>query len=256
MINYDKKRIQVKNLSKSFKADFNSRLGALLTIINFLTFKKEKRQIVIADNLSFDVYSGQVLGIIGKNGAGKSSLLRVIAGIYKQDKGHVVSTGKVVYLSGMGHGMIHKLTMRENIFLMGSIMGLRQKDIRKKFDDIVKFSGLEDYVDMRIYQFSTGMISRLIFSVSLYCIDHHSPDILLVDEVLSAGGDADFQYKATKKMDELIRSGAAVIMVSHDMESVKKYCDRVLFLDKGLIQCDGDPNTVVNYYLESINDLD
>lgn len=252
MTNSNLKRIQVKGLSKRFKADFDTKLGALLTIIKFLTFKKEKRQIIIADNISFDVYLGQILGVIGKNGAGKSSLLRIIAGIYKQDKGQIITNGKVVYLSGMGHGMISRLTMRENIYLMGSIMGLRQKDIKKIFDDVVNFSGLKEYVDMKIYQFSTGMISRLIFSVSLHCIDHHNPDILLIDEALSAGGDADFQYKAVKKMEDLIKTGATVVIVSHDMESIKKYCDKVLFVDKGIIKSYGKPDEVIEDYLNSV----
>ncbi len=249
MIDKNIKRIQVKNLSKSFKADVNLRLGALSTVIKFLTFKREKRQIVIADNISFDVHAGEILGILGKNGAGKSSLLRVIAGIYKQNKGKVILEGKVVYLSGMGHGMIHKLSMRENIYIMGSVMGLRQKDIKKRFDKIVEFSGLKDFVDMKIYQFSTGMISRLIFSVSLHCIDHHNPDILLIDEVLSAGGDADFQNKATQKMDELIKGGAAVIIVSHDMDTVRKYAHKSIYIDKGVIKSSGNTEKVIKDYL-------
>ena len=242
------KRIEVQNLSKSFSADCRSSIGALSTFINFVTFKKEKKDIVVADNISFDVYSGEVLGLIGKNGAGKSSLLRLIAEIYRPTSGKIKTHGSVVYLTGVEQGIVPKLTMRENIHLMGSVLGLSQKDIKRKFEDIVEFSGLRDHVDMKVYQFSTGMVSRLNFSVMINCVNHHNPDVLLIDEVLSAGGDADFQEKATQKMEELIKGGAAVILVSHDVAVVKKYCNKVLWLDGGTIRESGSLELVIESY--------
>ncbi len=242
------KRIEVQNISKSFSADCRSSIGALSTFINFVTFKKEKKDIVVADNISFDVYSGEVLGLIGKNGAGKSSLLRLIAEIYRPTSGKIKTHGSVVYLTGVEQGIVPRLTMRENIHLMGSVLGLSQKDIRKKFEDIVEFSGLRDHVDMKVYQFSTGMISRLNFSVMINCVNHHNPDVLLIDEVLSAGGDADFQEKATQKMEELIKGGAAVILVSHDVAVIKKYCNKVLWLDGGTIKESGSSDVIIELY--------
>src|ERR1035437_8640666 len=123
MINEKVKRIEVKNLTKKFHAIFRSREGILSALIKFISFKKDKKDIVIADGISFDVHSGEILGIVGKNGSGKSSLLRLIAGIYKQDSGTIKTHGQVVYLSGFGYGSVPKLTMRENIYLMGSILG-------------------------------------------------------------------------------------------------------------------------------------
>jgi ABC-type polysaccharide/polyol phosphate transport system ATPase subunit len=224
------KRIEVKNLSKRFHVSFKKNEGALYRILDFLCGNREKKEIEIFEDISFDVYSGEILGVIGRNGAGKSTLLRLIAEVYKPDFGEIRNNGKVVYLTGMSQGSSPKLTMRENIYLMGSIMGLSQRDIKKRFNDIVDFSGLKDFVDMKVYQFSTGMISRLNFSIMIHCINHQNPDILLLDEVLSAGGDIDFQEKATKKMEELIRGGSAVILVSHNLDTIKKYCKKVLWI--------------------------
>jgi ABC-type polysaccharide/polyol phosphate transport system ATPase subunit len=194
------------------------------------------------------VYSGQVLGVIGKNGTGKSTLLRLIAGVYLPNGGEVKTDGKVVYLTGLHQGSSPKLTMAENIYLMGSVMGLSQKEIKNRFAEIVEFSGLEKFVDMKIYQFSTGMISRLNFSIIMHCVKHQSPDILLLDEVLSIGGDIDFKEKATKKMEELIKGGATVVLVSHDLETIKKYCDRVICLESGVITKEGLPIEIVSEY--------
>ena len=141
--------------------------------------------------------------------------------------------------------------MRENIYLMGSVMGLSQEEIRNRFDQIVEFSGLRDHVDIKIYQFSTGMISRLNFSIVMHCLEYKKPDILLLDEVLSAGGDIDFQEKATKKMEELIKGGAAVILVSHSLSTINDYCDNVIWLEKGNIKEIGKPKNIIKNYKKS-----
>ena len=210
--------------------------------------KSEKKDIEVFENISFDVYAGEVLGIIGKNGCGKSTLLRLIAGVYESDSGEIKTNGRVVYLTGMSQGSSPKLTMRENIYLMGSVMGLSQGDIKKRFNEIVEFSGLRDFVDMKVYQFSTGMLSRLNFSIIIHCVKHQNPDILLLDEVLSAGGDIEFQEKATEKMEELIKGGATVILVSHSLDIINKYCDRAILLDKGKVVSSGIPTDVTNFY--------
>lgn len=225
-------RIELKNVSKTFLADLKKEKSILAHVVDLVTGKSCKKEIPILSNLSLEVRAGEILGIIGRNGSGKSTLLRLIAGIYEQDVGEISTNGKIVYLTGLGQGLSPKLTMRENIYLMGSVMGLSQKDVKRKFKEIVEFSGLKEYADMKVYQFSNGMVARLNFSVMIHCVNHHSPEILLLDEVFSAGGDLDFQKKATKKMEDLIRGDATVLLVSHDLENIKKYCHRTLLLKK------------------------
>ena len=249
------KRIEIKNVYKKFSVDFRKKEGALFRSISFLLKKNNKKEIEILKDISFDVYPGEILGIIGKNGSGKSTLLRLIAGVYEIDSGEIKTNGKVVYLTGFGQGSIPKLTMRENIYLMGSVLGLGQKDIKNKFNEIVEFSGLKDFVDMKIYQFSTGMISRLNFSVIINCLKYQNPEILLFDEVLSAGGDIEFQEKATAKMEEFIKGGASVILVSHSFDIIKKYCSKTLLLNNGRITKVGDPESVIQSYLDNFNDI-
>ncbi len=249
MIDILEKRIEVKEVFKKFNPDFRSSESALLKLVNFLTGKNKNREIEILKGISFDVYKGEIFGVIGRNGSGKSTLLRLLAGVYEVDGGEIKTNGSVVYLTGFGQGSSPKLTMRENIYLMGSVMGLSQRDIKMRFDDIVEFSGLKDYVDMKVYQFSTGMLSRLNFSIIIHCLNHQKPEILLFDEVFSSGGDIDFQEKATKKMEELIKSGSTVVMVSHGFDVIEKYCDRVLCLDSGNIVSIGEPKKVICDYL-------
>mgnify|MGYP001573899518 CR=1 FL=1 len=246
-------RIAINNISKKFNIDFRRDEGALAQLLKFVSGKREKQERVALKNVSFTARSGEVFGIIGKNGAGKSTLLKIIAGIYQPTEGRVKTNGTFVYLTSLGLGFLPKLTMRENIYLAGSIMGLDQKEIKQKFNQIVDFSGLKEFIDTKIYQFSTGMISRLSFSTTFFCIKHKNPDILLIDEVFGAGGDMDFEEKAQKKMEELIRGGATVILASHNLEIVEKYCDRVLCINNGKVVKEGVPGEVIEYYKESSN---
>jgi ABC-2 type transport system ATP-binding protein len=255
MIKNSIKKIVVNNISKTFKSDFKKNESVLSSLISFLSKKKEIKEISVLKDISFSVSSGEILGIIGKNGSGKSTLLRIIAGVYETDSGEVKLNGGVVYLTGVGQGSSAKLTMRENIYLMGSVMGLGQEDIKNRFDEIVEFSGLKDLIDVKIYQFSTGMISRLNFSIVIHCVKHQNPDILLLDEVLSAGGDIDFQEKATQKMEELIKGGASVILVSHNLDTIKKYCDNVIWIDNGKIKEFGKSEEIISNYKKSNNNL-
>lgn len=233
-MNKDKiNRITVNGVNKSFNAAFRKNESTLSRIMNLMSGRTENKKLEVLKNVSFDVREGEVLGIIGKNGIGKSTLLRLVAGVYQPDSGEIITNGKVVYLTGLGQGASPKLTMRENIYLMGAVMGLSQKEIRDSFDEIVEFSGLEDFVDMKTYQFSTGMSARLNFSTVINCVRHQNPDILLLDEVLSAGGDIDFQSKANDKIRELIKNGAAVILVSHNLDLLEKYCDKIALIYKG-----------------------
>lgn len=246
------KRIVLENVSKKFTRKYKRNKLALSKFISFFNNSTQKVEFDVLKNISFSVCEGENLGVIGKNGAGKSTLLKVIAGIYSPDSGIIKTNGKMIYVTGFGQGLNPRLTMAENIYLIGSIMGLSRKDIEAKFDEIVDFSGLGEFVNTQVNQFSSGMVSRLTFSISIHCIKHHNPDILLIDEVFGGGGDIDFQDKALKKMEELIEGGATVIFVSHGLDIVKKYCDRVILLDNGEIIKEGKPEEVVEKYLSSL----
>ena len=161
------------------------------------------------------------------------------------------TNGTFVYLTSLGLGLERKLTMRENIYLAGSIMGLEQKEIKQKFNQIVDFSGLSDFVDFKVYQFSTGMVSRLNFSITFFCIKHKNPEILLIDEVFGSGGDADFEEKASKKMEELIKGGATVVIASHDLQIIEKYCNKVLWLENGKALSYGESVETIKKYIKS-----
>ncbi len=246
----EKNKIKVENISKKFTSDFKIKRSAILHIKNIFS-KKQKKERTVLDNISFSVSSGEVIGIIGRNGSGKSTLLRIIAGILKPSEGTIKTNGKIAYITSVNQGIIQKLTIRENIYLVGSMMGLSQKDIKDRFNEIIEFSGLERFIDMKVYQFSSGMISRLNFSIVINCINHQKPDILLLDEVLSAGGDIDFQEKANLKIKELIKSGAAVIIISHGLNTIKECCEKVIWLDKGKILMFDRASEVIKKYNES-----
>lgn len=207
-----------------------------------------KRRFWVLKNISFGAKAGENIGIIGKNGSGKSTLLRAIAGIYSVDSGNIKTKGKIVYLDGLAPGLKEKLTMRENIYLIGSLLGLGQKDIRSKFNAIIEFSGIKEFVDTKVFQFSSGMVSRLAFSTTIHFVKHHNPDIILLDEVFGAGGDIDFKEKAVRKMEELIKGGTTVLLVSHNLSLIKKYCHRAIWIDKGEIIKQGEPQEICDAY--------
>lgn len=246
-------KISVKNISKSFKIGFSKSAGILPRLLSFSLGKESKKSITVLDNVSFDVRAGENIGIIGNNGSGKSTLLRIIAGIYKPSEGEIINQGEVIYMNGFGLGLKIRLTMRENIFLIGAIMGLSRREIKNRFDNIVSFSELEEFLDTKVYQFSYGMLNRLCFSTTMNCLEQKNPDIILLDEVFGAGGDLNFQNKALSKMEEFIKSGAAVILVSHNLEIIEKYCDRVILLKNGRIIKEGPAKEIVSEY---INDAD
>ncbi|MDD5193692.1 MAG: ATP-binding cassette domain-containing protein [Candidatus Nanoarchaeia archaeon] len=244
-------RIILENISKKFYMGYTKDKTALERAVSLFLNRESRKDLVVLNNVSFKIKSGENIGIIGRNGSGKSTLLRVIAGIYIVDSGSVKTNGKLVYLTGFGQGLNPKLTMRENIFLIGSILDLSQRDIRLKFEDIVNFSGLKDFLDTKVYKFSLGMINRLNFSVGIYCLKHSNPDILLLDEVFRSGGDLEFQNKVIKKMEDFIKGGTTVVLVSHDMDLIKRYCTRALWIDCGKILMEGNPLEVVKEYIKS-----
>jgi ABC-type polysaccharide/polyol phosphate transport system ATPase subunit len=241
------KRIIVTNLNKQFKLG-HARGDS--TLARLVSFERSKKIDVVRD-VSFDADVGEIIGIIGRNGSGKSTLLRLIAGIYEQDSGEILTVGKLIYLNGYGQGLQPKLTMRENIYLMGALMGLSSSDVKKKFNEIVGFSDLREFIDTKVYQFSSGMVSRLSFSVMVFCVKHHDPEILLLDEIFDGAGDIDFRARALLKMEEFIRGGATVLLVSHRLETIKKYCHRVIWIEKGAMHKIGTSDEVVVAYADT-----
>ncbi|MFA6050310.1 MAG: ATP-binding cassette domain-containing protein [Candidatus Paceibacterota bacterium] len=242
-----KKRIVASFISKSFAAAHRDDRNMLAKILGFWK-KKGKKNVQALLNISLEVKEGEVLGIIGRNGSGKSTLLRLIAGIYKPDNGSIETTGDLMYINGFNHGIKPRLTMRENIYLAGAIMGLKSHEVRQRLDDIVSFSGLGEFLDAKVRQFSSGMKSRLSFSVFIHCAAKRSPDILLLDEVMGAGGDLDFHSKAGEKMKELIKGGAAAILTSHNLQDILQYCDRAIWIEEGIIKGSGKPSEVIEIY--------
>ncbi len=247
------KRIVVEDLHKSFFQNRRNSVRFFQTVIKLIKRKPLEKSRII-NNVSFSATPGENIGIIGDNGAGKSTLLKIIAGIYTADKGSIKTNGSVVYLSGFNNGLNDDLTMRENIYLVGSLMGLTKKEINLHFKDIVEFSGMKEYLDTITNNFSSGMLSRLSFSIGIFCLHHKNPDILLMDEIGLGGGgaDIDFKEKSKQKVDNFLRSGSTIILVSHDLETIEEYCDRVLLMKKGIIIMDGSPTEVCEAYRDSI----
>lgn len=194
-------------------------------------------------DISFEVKRGEVLGIIGHNGAGKSTLLKVISGILKPTSGTVQVNGVVVPMLELGSGFDFDLTGRENIFLNGSILGYSEKFLKEKYDEIVEFSELGQFIDVPLRNYSSGMVMRLAFSIATVV----QPDILIVDEILAVG-DADFQEKSKKRMLELMGGGTTVLFVSHSLDQIREMCDKVIWLDHGQMKMIGDTQEVCDAY--------
>jgi lipopolysaccharide transport system ATP-binding protein len=207
---------------------------------------REQQIIWALNDVSFDVERGEVLGIIGRNGAGKSTLLKLLSRITYPTSGSLRVSGRVASLLEVGTGFHEELTGRENIFLNGSILGMKKREIERRLDEIISFSGVETFIDTPIKRYSSGMRLRLGFAVAA----HLSPDILLVDEVLAVG-DADFQKKCLNAMDDLRSGGRTVLFVSHNMAAVESLCRRCIWIDAGRIRADGDARAVVAEYMRT-----
>jgi lipopolysaccharide transport system ATP-binding protein len=208
------------------------------------TGRTPRETIWALDDVSFQVREGEVLGIIGRNGAGKTTLLRLLSRITEPTKGYADVTGRVGSLLEVGTGFHAELTGRENIFLNGAILGMRRSEIVRKFDEIVDFSGIEQFLDTPVKRYSSGMFVRLAFSVAA----HLEPEILIVDEVLAVG-DAEFQRRCLGKMESYGQSGRTVLFVSHSMPTIARLCPRLLLLDGGRLFADGPTDAVIGKYL-------
>ena len=194
-------------------------------------------------DLSFEVERGEVIGIIGHNGAGKSTVLKLLSSITSPTAGEITIQGHLSALIEIGSGFHPELSGQENIFLSGAILGMRRREIAAKLDSIVEFAELKEFIDTPVKRYSSGMYVRLGFSIAA----HLDPDILLLDEVLAVG-DAQFQAKCLERIDDLRRSGKTIVFISHDLSAVGRLCSRVLLMDHGEIRCSGNPSEVIAEY--------
>lgn len=206
-------------------------------------FRRDIKSYWALRDVSFQVAKGERLGIIGANGAGKTTLLRLIAGIVYPTSGTIQVRGQVGAVLGLGTGIHQDLTGRENIHLIASLMGFSRAEVHKKFDSIVEFSGLSAFIDEAVRAYSNGMINRLSISVAI----HSDPEILALDEIFAVG-DAAFTEKCKGKMAEFTGSGRTVVFVSHSLEAIASMCDRVIWLDKGVVRGDGPTSKVTSEY--------
>jgi lipopolysaccharide transport system ATP-binding protein len=239
--------LEIKEISKKFRLQhLQQPYASLRDSISSLISMKDKsstEEFWALKDVSFNVYPGESIGIIGKNGAGKSTLLKILSKITPPTSGSIISRGRVASLLEVGTGFHPELTGRENIFLNGSILGMKRKEIQKKFDEIVDFSGVEKFLDTALKHYSSGMQLRLAFAVAAFL----EPEILLIDEVLAVG-DADFQKKCLGKMDEVTKSGRTILFVSHNMQAIESLCKQGILLKDGTVQFKGEIEQVIKLY--------
>ena len=198
-------------------------------------------------DVSFEIDHGESVGLIGRNGAGKSTLLKILSRITRPSRGKLIIYERVNSLLEVGTGFNTELSGRDNVYLNGSFLGMKQQEIRNRFDEIVAFSEIEQFIDTPVKYYSSGMYVRLAFSVAV----HLTPELLLLDEVLAVG-DAGFQQKSREKMKVLLTSGATIIFVSHNSMAIKEICQRAIWLDRGIIRMDGPTDQVVDSYVDTL----
>lgn len=235
--------IDAKDISMKFHMDLNRTTSLKEWMVSLLKGKRNYKDFWALKDVSFQVEKGEVFGIIGRNGSGKSTLLKVISGIYKPCEGKVSVKGSIAPMLELGSGFDMELSGRENIFLNGSILGFSEAFLKSKYDEILEFSELGDFIEMPIKTYSSGMLARLAFSVAT--IVH--PEVLIVDEILSVG-DEKFQQKSLARMMELMQGGATVLYVSHSLDQIRSMCKHVLWLDHGHVKMVGEVNEVCDAY--------
>lgn len=241
--------IILKNVSMKFNLGVEKDNSLKMIFINFFSPKKKKKNEYFwaLKNIDFKIKKGDVVGIIGANGAGKSTLLKVVSGVYKPTTGSVTVNGKISPMIELGAGFDGELTARENIYLNGAILGYSKEFLEERFDEIVEFSELKDFLDVPVKNFSSGMVAKLAFSISTIV----DPEVLIVDEILSVG-DIKFQEKSKNKMMSMIEGGTTVLYVSHSIESIKEICSKVIWLEHGEIVKIGDAKQVCNEYYRKL----
>jgi ABC-type polysaccharide/polyol phosphate transport system ATPase subunit len=245
--------VLIDSVSKRFRKHTLAKKGYSTVKTSFLTrmflrrFPKDN-YIAALQNVSVHVRPGHSLGLIGSNGSGKSTLLKLISGIYRPDSGRVTVQGRISALIELGAGFHPDFTGRENVYLGGVMYGLSRKQIDERFEDIVRYAELEDFIDDPVRTYSSGMYMRLGFSLAV----HTEPDILIIDEVLAVG-DAAFVHRCHETISEFKRQGKTLIFVTHDLDSVARWCDEAIWLDKGIVQVQGAPRWVIDSYLEKVS---
>lgn len=232
----------LENLSLSFP-HHNSGRFTIFEKVNNLFRKSHQSWFRVINNLDLKVKKGEVIGILGNNGAGKSTLLQVIAGVYRPDYGHIFTHGRIVLLASLGLGFSNELSGRENIYIMGGLLGLKSAYLEDIEKEIITFSGLDDFIDSPIRTYSSGMRARLGFSIACYS----NPDILLIDEVFSVG-DQDFRRKSKKKIEEMVKGETTVVIVSHSVATLQNICDNIIYMKDGSIVVDDNQHFAISLY--------
>lgn len=244
--------IKVNNVSMKFNLGIEKNFSLKLFFINLFKPKRKqdnvKKDFWALKDINFTVKQGEVVGFVGSNGAGKSTLLKIVSGVMKPTKGNIEIGGNICPMIELGAGFDMDLTARENIYLNGSILGYSRAFIDEKFDEIVAFSELQEFLDVPVRNFSSGMTARLAFSIATIV----DPEILIVDEILSVG-DIAFQQKSENKMKSMIGGGTTVLYVSHSIQSIKTLCDRVVWIDRGNMKMVGKTDDVIAAYLQASN---
>lgn len=239
--------VNVEHLSMEFKIT-KDKIDTLkeYVIRTLKRNKKEKEKVRVLDDISFKVYKGDKLGILGFNGAGKSTLLKIMAGIYEPTSGKIEINGKVAPLLELSAGFDKNYTGKNNIYLNGAFLSMDKDFLDEKFDEIVEFSELGEYINYPVKNYSSGMRAKLGFSIATLI----EPDILIVDEILSVG-DIKFRKKSSQKINELMAEGVTVLLVSHSISQMRKICDKCIWIDNGKIVMEGEANEVCDAYVEN-----
>lgn len=237
--------IDVNHVSLCYRMPAERVSGMKEYIVQVLQGKMQYKEFWALQDVSFSVEKGEVLGLVGANGAGKSTMLKVISGILKPTKGTVTVHGNIVPMLELGSGFDLELSGRENIFLNGAILGYSEEFLKEKYQEIVVFSELGEFIEMPLRNYSSGMVTRLAFSIATVV----KPDVLIVDEILSVG-DSAFQHKSKNRMIELMSGGTTVLLVSHSAEQITELCSRAIWLEKGRMKMIGPAEEVCRAYEE------
>jgi ABC-type polysaccharide/polyol phosphate transport system ATPase subunit len=245
--------VTLERVTKSFRRQTRSKKSySTLKSLLLSPFSKSSEEFLetcALSELSLTISPGQAVGVIGRNGSGKSTLLKLIAGIYRADGGTIKVNGRISALIELGAGFHPDFTGRENVYLGGIMFGMSRREIDERFEEIVEFAELEDFIDDPVRTYSSGMYMRLGFSLAI----HTDPDILLVDEVLAVG-DAAFIHRCQDRISDLKRRGKTLIFVTHDLDSVKRWCDEAIWLNKGEVLARGEPQRVIDQYLQQVEE--
>lgn len=235
--------IEVKNVTKKFKVYFDKPNTLKERLVFWKNNKAELRTVL--ENINIDIKKGDTVALIGVNGSGKSTLLKLMTKIIYPTKGEIITRGKLTSLLELGAGFHDDFTGRENIYFNASIFGLTRSEIEKKIDNIIEFSELGEFIDNPVRTYSSGMYMRLAFSVAI----NVEAEILLIDEILAVG-DQHFQDKCFDKLQELKKSGKTIVIVSHSLDSIKRLCDRAIWINNGHVEMDGKTDKVIEEYLK------